>query len=141
MNTKSHRKKSARSLQDHRSPLARARDEWLESAEGKVATSINILRSPNQQRFLENRLVGAFIAGAEAGEKVNANAFTQGYVCAVAALVAGHGADTMARDVLRCNTPKDWSIMDAYDHDILAKVGLAPRRRKPRDGKTVQKGN
>lgn len=125
-------------LQDNRNPLARARDEWLESAEGQVATSVNILRHPNQQQFLENRLVGAFIAGANWA--TNDHAFTQGYVCAVAALVSGHGADTMARDVLRCNTPSDWSIIDDHDREILANAGLAPRRRKSRKAKSVGRG-
>lgn len=68
------------------------------------------------------------------------NAFTQGYVCAVAALVSGHGGGTIARDVLGCNTPDDWNIIDEYDRDILAKVGLAPRRRKSRKATSVGRG-
>jgi len=50
--------------QDIRSPLAKARDNWLDSAEGQTCRSGNILRDYSQRRYLENRLESAFIAGA-----------------------------------------------------------------------------
>ncbi len=49
---------------DNRSPLAKARDQWLESDAGKMLCNPNILRDQNQRQFLENRLVMAFIDGA-----------------------------------------------------------------------------
>ena len=48
---------------DFRSKLAKARDEFLESDEGKMMLQTNILSNPNQKFFLENRLVVAFVAG------------------------------------------------------------------------------
>lgn len=66
------------------------------------------------------------------------HAFTQGYVCAVANIISTHGEDVIARDVLRGAGHVNWKIIDDYDRDILAKAGLAPRRRKTRKGKPVQ---
>jgi len=56
--------------QDHISPLAKARDEWLDSKEGEIAQSVNILYDSNQRVFLENRLIMAFIAGWDASAKL-----------------------------------------------------------------------
>jgi hypothetical protein len=53
---------------DLRSPLARARDKWLASEEGKRCLDTGILWSPHQTQYLENRLVTAFLAGAKWAE-------------------------------------------------------------------------
>lgn len=57
-------------MPDHRSPLARARDDWFESEEGKKALGVTILLNPEQQEFLKNRLETAFLAGAEVGRRL-----------------------------------------------------------------------
>lgn len=66
--------KEARSLQavdrplagDMRSPLAKARDEWLASAEGeKCSNPLTLKTTADQRQYLENRLVSAFLAGAD----------------------------------------------------------------------------
>ncbi len=51
---------------DMRSALAKARDHWLESADGKRASN-PVTLSPLEtcRQFLENRLRAAFIAGAD----------------------------------------------------------------------------
>lgn len=67
--------------------------------------------------------------------------FTQGYVCACANIILTHGADTVAKDVLRGAGRVNWKIIDEYDRDTLAKVGLAPRRRKTRSAASVGRGN
>ena len=55
---------------DARSPLAKARDEWLESADGKACCDPLTLKAPSDARqYLENRLVGAWIAGAAWAER------------------------------------------------------------------------
>ncbi len=51
-------------MSDIRSPLAKARDEWLASDEGQTCSDPNILKNPSQRQFLENRLASAFVAGA-----------------------------------------------------------------------------
>ena len=70
--------KEARSLQavdrlprlDVRSSLAKARDHWLESADGKKCCDPLTLKAPADARqYLENRLVGAWIAGAAWAER------------------------------------------------------------------------
>lgn len=51
---------------DMRSPLAKARDQWLESADGeKCADPLTLKTSADQRQYLENRLVQAFLAGAD----------------------------------------------------------------------------
>lgn len=52
-------------MPDHRSPLAKARDEWLESDEGRKCA----LGSASGQ-YLRNRLERSFIAGAEAQRRI-----------------------------------------------------------------------
>lgn len=50
---------------DMRSPLAKARDEWLASADGVTCGDPTTLgASPLTRQYLENRLVKAFLAGA-----------------------------------------------------------------------------
>ena len=61
------------SLRDLRSPLAKARDEWLESDEGKRCRDAIILSSPHVTQYLENRLVLAFLAGARWAESKRQN--------------------------------------------------------------------
>jgi hypothetical protein len=52
-------------------PDAIARDEWLESEEGKRAVDPTTLGAESRMRqYLENRLVLAFIAGIEHGRKL-----------------------------------------------------------------------
>lgn len=53
-------------MTNHRSPLAKARDEWMESDDGQKCLGPEILSRPADSQFLRNRLVRAFIAGAEA---------------------------------------------------------------------------
>ena len=51
-------------------PAATARDQWLESAEGKSCTQPTTLNAPEMMRhYLENRLQKAFAAGWCACEK------------------------------------------------------------------------
>lgn len=47
-----------RLVKDHRSPLARARDEWLKSPEGRACTE-----GSATGEYLRNRLETAFVAG------------------------------------------------------------------------------
>lgn len=47
-------------MSDLRSPLAKARDAWLESKEGKLCCD-----GLAEGKYLENRLVLAFLAGAK----------------------------------------------------------------------------
>lgn len=49
---------------DLRSPLAKARDEWLKSVECQECLHVGILRSPQQFPYLKHRLETAFVAGA-----------------------------------------------------------------------------
>jgi len=49
---------------DTRSPLAKARDKWLSSAEGIRCTDPSILRYREHGVYLINRLRLAFLAGA-----------------------------------------------------------------------------
>lgn len=60
-----------RELRDFRSPLAKARDAYFSTREGELLTHIDILNKPELKRFLENRLVCAFIAGADWAAKNN----------------------------------------------------------------------
>ena len=55
-----------------KSPLARARDAWLESDEARMLQSrpINL---PSDMKYMRNRLELAFIAGYEAREKEGAS--------------------------------------------------------------------
>ena len=48
-----------------RSPLAKARDNWLSSAEGVSCADPSILRHREHGVYLTNRLVEAFLAGAD----------------------------------------------------------------------------
>lgn len=55
-----------------KSDLAKARNKWLNSNEGKRSSSIQTLcavRNPGDKQFLINRLVRAFIAGWNAFEE------------------------------------------------------------------------
>lgn len=55
---------------DMRTPLAKARDEWLASAEGqKCSNPASIALSPTDRQYLENRLVSAFLAGANLADE------------------------------------------------------------------------
>lgn len=56
-------------MTDLRNPTAKARDEWLESEEGKEVMEESILRSESQKQFLKNRLERAFLAGVKFGEQ------------------------------------------------------------------------
>jgi hypothetical protein len=49
---------------DTKSPLAKARDKWMRSKEGRDCLDNGILFSPNHGPYLKNRLERAFIAGA-----------------------------------------------------------------------------
>jgi len=55
---------------DMRSPLAKALDKWLESADGKSCCNPLTLKAPADARqYLENRLVSAWLAGAAWAER------------------------------------------------------------------------
>lgn len=62
----------------------------------------------------------------ELAEANNMGKFQQGYVCAVAALVAAHGRETEAEYLLDCLGSINWSQIDQHDKAILVKAGLAP---------------
>lgn len=49
-------------------------------------------------------------------------AFDQGYVCAVANIMNLYGEETVAREVLNANRPKDWSIIDELDMESLQPI-------------------
>ena len=49
---------------DFRSPVAKARDDWMESRQGKAAVDPSILFTPRHAPFLRNRIELAFVAGA-----------------------------------------------------------------------------
>jgi len=51
-------------MKDMRSPLAKARDKWFDSQDGKACQE-----GATQGQYLRNRLEQAFIAGWEACEK------------------------------------------------------------------------
>ena len=53
---------------DFRNSLAKARDEWMESRDGKQAIEPSILREERLVKYLRNRIGGAFIAGWNARE-------------------------------------------------------------------------
>jgi hypothetical protein len=54
--------------------LAKARDEWLDSDEGKRAADPTTLNAPPSSRqYLENRLRNAFLAGAKAAAAILTN--------------------------------------------------------------------
>lgn len=57
-------------MKDLRSPLAKARDKFLESEEGLSITEPSILSNPDQKQYLINRIQLAFLAGVEAQEKL-----------------------------------------------------------------------
>ena len=59
---------------DKRNPMAKARDAWLESDDGKACIDPLTLKAPADARqYLINRLVSAWIAGAEWAERNQPN--------------------------------------------------------------------
>ena len=54
---------------DFRSPLAKARDKFMESPEGKSLCEPSILFSPHHSQFLRNRIERAWLLGVECGGK------------------------------------------------------------------------
>jgi hypothetical protein len=55
----------AKDKPDRRSPLAKARDDWMESDDGKKCLETSILFKTSDRRYLlKYRLEMAFIAGA-----------------------------------------------------------------------------
>jgi hypothetical protein len=52
-------------------PLATAWDKWLVSDTGKTAADPGVLVCKAERQYLENRLHRAFMAGAEAQEKID----------------------------------------------------------------------
>jgi len=52
------------------------------------------------------------------------DAFTAGYICAVATVLRTHGADRIARDVLGCIGPVTKENTNSYDYEILKKYDL-----------------
>jgi hypothetical protein len=61
-----------KSKQDLRSPLAKERDAWLESKEGRGC----LAGTPTGQ-YLQNRLERAFMAGVRAAEKLTGQTTSQ----------------------------------------------------------------
>lgn len=53
-----------------KSPLARERDKFIESAEGKTLCDPGFLRDPSHRQFLQNRIERAFLAGVQVGRKL-----------------------------------------------------------------------
>lgn len=66
-----------------------------------------------------------------AGERCSASAgsapltFEQGYICAVANLIRDHDQPMMAADLIK-GMDVDWSMIDPYDRDEIARHGLLP---------------
>lgn len=56
---------------DFRNPAAIARDEWIDSQEGKDACDASTLGTNAPNYYLQNRLGRAFLAGMEAQRKIN----------------------------------------------------------------------
>ena len=54
---------------DFRSPLAKARDKFMESAECKRLCEPSLLRGPHESQYLRNRIERAWLLGVEYGEK------------------------------------------------------------------------
>lgn len=54
---------------DYRTPIAKARDEWLESEEGIRCCGSGFLRHVDDARYLQNRLELAFMAGIQAEKR------------------------------------------------------------------------
>ena len=50
--------------------------------------------------------------------------FTKGYICAVSALVKGHGATTAAEDLLREIGKVQWKDLQSYDQEVFRHAGL-----------------
>ncbi len=56
---------------DYRSSLAKAKDKWFESLEGRSCMDKSILLMPESVQYLKNRLERAFIAGVIAQEQIS----------------------------------------------------------------------
>jgi hypothetical protein len=52
-------------------PLATAWDKWLASEEGQKSADAGVLSCKAEKQYLENRLHRAFMAGANAQEKID----------------------------------------------------------------------
>jgi hypothetical protein len=56
---------------DLRSPLAKARDRFIDSPRGRAVCDPTTLRAPADQRqYLQNRIEAAFLAGVEAAKSL-----------------------------------------------------------------------
>ena len=64
-------------MNDMRSPLAIARDKWFESDSGKSCGDTERFCEDRMAPYLRNRLATAFLAGAEAQEKIDAKQKTE----------------------------------------------------------------
>jgi ABC-type uncharacterized transport system auxiliary subunit len=58
-----------KTVTDFRSPLAKARDQWMQSKEGLSVLEPSILKSSDVSQFLANRIEIAFLAGASWGQR------------------------------------------------------------------------
>lgn len=56
-------------MDDLRNNLAKARDEWLKSPQGKQMLEQSIVKDNEKLVYLRNRIAAAFIAGWNAKEK------------------------------------------------------------------------
>lgn len=62
-------------MTDLRNPLAKARDEFLDSEEGvRAADPISLKASGEMRQYLRNRIENAFVRGWEAAEKARRSA-------------------------------------------------------------------
>lgn len=61
-------------MTDNRSPLAKARDDWFASEEGRGCNDYSTLTGGE---FLRNRIDLAFMAGVEAGMKAAVDKFNE----------------------------------------------------------------
>lgn len=84
-------------MSDIRSPLAKARDDWFESEEGKACSS-----GVTDGHYLHNRLERAFLAGANWASKQNTTHYESALKEAKVALDACHAhtvhGEVMTRD-------------------------------------------
>lgn len=93
-----------------------AQSETLEQIAERFAHN-HSLKQEEPQRFERLR---SDILSALRNERDRA--FDQGYVCAVANIMNLHGEETVAREVLNANRPKDWSIIDELDMKSLQPI-------------------
>jgi hypothetical protein len=64
-------------------------------------------------------------------EKIKSDAFVQGYICACANILSGHGSDVEVGEALRAIGFKDVDLskIDKVDKEILRQYKFIPRKK------------